>query len=239
MSPRSRTDINPLASLTWPEIESGQVVLIPVGSIEQHGPHLPLDVDTVIAAAVAEGAAAGLDPRPLVAPSVSFGASGEHQDFAGTVSVGTEALERYLVELGRSLSNWAQRIVFVNGHGGNSDALRGACMLLRYERHDASWLPCVHGDVHAGHGETSIMLQLQPERVRMGHAVKGASGDLVDLLPLMRRGGIAAVTDSGVIGDPRSATASDGARLMKMMIADAVARITTSTVDAGGGLMAP
>lgn len=239
MSNPSHGDDRPLADLTWPEIEPGQVILLPLGSLEQHGPHLPLDVDTVIASAVAEGASRLLNPRPLVAPALSFGASGEHQSFAGTVSVGSYALERYLVELTRSVSQWAQRIVFVNGHGGNVDALRRACGLLRDEGRNASWVPCSHGDIHAGHGETSIMLHLNRERVHMERAVEGASGELAALLPLMRRGGVTAVTKSGVIGDPRTATDADGARLMEQMITEVAARITTATVGADGRLAMP
>src|SRR5581483_7600341 len=95
-------------------------VVIPVGSTEQHGPHLPLDTDTRIAAAVADAVVATLEaaghPGPvMVAPAIAYGASGEHQGFAGTVSIGAAALEHLLVEYGRSACEWATRLVFVHG----------------------------------------------------------------------------------------------------------------------------
>jgi creatinine amidohydrolase len=89
----------------WPEVPSGALFLVPTGSYEQHGPHLPLDTDTTIATAVARRAAdvlAGGDGPVLVGPAIAYGASGEHQDFPGTVSIGTDALRQELVELGRS-----------------------------------------------------------------------------------------------------------------------------------------
>ncbi len=102
--------------------------MIPLGSTEQHGPHLPLDTDTRIATAVARAAApeARLEREWLMAPAIAYGASGEHQSFAGTISIGTEALTMLLVEYGRSAAGWARRLVFVNGHGGNVAALADA-----------------------------------------------------------------------------------------------------------------
>ena len=93
-------------------------LVIPVGSTEQHGPHLPLDTDTRIAAAVAHGVAERLAESGgtdwMLAPAISYGASGEHEDFPGTVSIGTSGLRLLLVEFGRSASRWASRLVFVN-----------------------------------------------------------------------------------------------------------------------------
>src|SRR4051794_27413330 len=107
-----------LGEATSAETAGAWLVLVPVGSTEQHGPHLPLDTDTVIATAVAHGVAAEL-PGTWVAPPISYGSSGEHQSFPGTASIGTEALTHVLVELARSMRTWASRVVFVNAHGGN------------------------------------------------------------------------------------------------------------------------
>ena len=112
-----------LADLSWPNVPDRPLVLVPIGSIEQHGPHLPFDTDTVIAAAAADACVARLidviDNEVVIAPPITYGASGEHQLFPGTISIGHDALRIMLIELVRSLSYWAGRIVFVNGHGGN------------------------------------------------------------------------------------------------------------------------
>ena len=147
-----------LASRTWQE--AGGIMVVPLGSTEQHGPHLPLDVDARIATAVADDLVArwratGRDA--CAAPVVSFGASGEHAGFAGTVSIGTEVLRAMIIEIGRSASEWTERLVFVNGHGGNVDAVSSAVRVLGDEGRDAQWLPCEVGgaDPHAGRAETS------------------------------------------------------------------------------------
>jgi len=223
-----------LATRRWPEVPDDALVLLPLGSLEQHGRHLPLDVDTVIAEAVATGAAERLPEPVLVAPAVAYGASGEHEGFRGTVSAGTVALELSLVELGRSLSGWAPRLVIVNAHGGNLDALVAATRRLRAEGRDVSWLPCEHGDLHAGHGETSLLLHLDPERVRMAEATPGPDTPLERLLPHLRTHGVAAVAPDGVLGDPRTATADEGARLLEQMITAAVRRVIDDAPDSDG-----
>ncbi|HEY1970477.1 MAG TPA: mycofactocin biosynthesis peptidyl-dipeptidase MftE, partial [Pseudonocardia sp.] len=158
----------------WPALAgpARYTLLVPVGSCEQHGPHLPLDTDTRIARAVADGAAAALGGPVLVAPAVSFGASGEHEMFAGTVSIGQDALRTVLVELGRSAGRWAAALVFVNGHGGNVAVLRDAVALLRAEGRDVRWWGCAPPasfvrDGHAGRTETSLLLALAPDTVRL------------------------------------------------------------------------
>jgi len=94
-----------LAQATWPVIEQSmrRLLVVPVGSLEQHGPHLPLDTDTQIAAAVARRACAGR-PGVALAPALPVGASGEHAAFPGTLSIGSEALAACLIELVRAVS---------------------------------------------------------------------------------------------------------------------------------------
>jgi mycofactocin system creatininase family protein len=202
-------------------------LMVPLGSTEQHGPHLPVDTDTRIATAVARGARARLEQDWLVAPAIAYGASGEHQDFAGTISIGTEALTALLVEYGRSAACWAPRLVFVNGHGGNVGALRGAVSTLRAEGRDAAWCPCVApgGDAHAGHTETSVLLHISPADVLTDRWLTGNRAPLGDLLPSMRRGGVAAVSRVGVLGDPTTATAAEGKRIFAEMVDDCVRRV--------------
>jgi mycofactocin precursor peptide peptidase len=202
-------------------------LLVPLGSTEQHGPHLPLDTDTRIATAVARGAVARLGQEWLVAPAIAYGASGEHQSFAGTISIGTEALTMLLVEYGRSAACWAQRLAFVNGHGGNVGALKRAVSRLRAEGRDVGWCPCtaVGGDAHAGHTETSVLLHISPADVLTDRWLAGNGAPLPELLPSMRRGGVAAVSRVGVLGDPTTATAVEGKRIFAEMVDGCVRRV--------------
>jgi mycofactocin precursor peptide peptidase len=214
-----------LADATWPEVPERPLVLVPVGSLEQHGPHLPFDTDTVIATAAAEALAARTaatsDLQVLLAPALVYGASGEHQGFPGTVSLGHEALRVVVVELVRSVSTWAERIVLVNGHGGNVATLRSAVAQMVDEGHNVSWLPCAFEsatDAHAGYDETSVMLHLAPAGVRMDRAAAGNTSSLADLMPALVTSGVAVVSPSGVLGDPTGATAEDGRVLFEGLV---------------------
>jgi mycofactocin precursor peptide peptidase len=213
-------------------------LIVPLGSTEQHGPHLPLDTDTRIATAVARATAARLGGGWLLAPALSYGASGEHEGFAGTVSIGTEALRLLLVEFGRSACNWASRLVFVNGHGGNVEALAGAVALLRTEGRDVGWSSCMvaGADAHAGHTETSVLLHISPEAVHTDAMVPGNSAPLAELMPAMRAGGVAAVSAVGVLGDPTTATVSDGQRYFADMV-DGCARKLLAWTPNGHGML--
>lgn len=214
-------------------LDTPAVLVIPVGSTEQHGPHLPLDTDTRIAEAVSAQVVERAQDGPhrtlryLLAPPIAYGASGEHEAFAGTISIGTEALRHVLVEYGRSAGRWARRLVFVNGHGGNVAALTAAARLLRSEGRDAAWCSCTvrGGDAHAGHTETSVLLHISPAEVRFDRSRPGNCAPLVDLMPSMRRGGVAAVSEVGVLGDPTTATASAGKQLFEEMVGGCAGRI--------------
>src|ERR1019366_6151932 len=116
-----------LAGMRWPEVENGPrlLLVVPAGSLEQHGPRLPLDTDTRIAVAVARRACAGR-PGVALAPAFAIGASGEHAAFPGTLSIGEQALTACLIELGRHASlHWAA-VLLVNGHGGEGPAAEAA-----------------------------------------------------------------------------------------------------------------
>ncbi|TDD66493.1 mycofactocin biosynthesis peptidyl-dipeptidase MftE [Actinomadura darangshiensis] len=231
-----------LAGSAWPGVQAGSQVLVPVGSTEQHGPHLPLSTDTVIAQAVAEGAAARLRAMsggPVqVAPAIAYGASGEHAGFPGTVSIGHEALHAVIVETVRSLALWAGRVVLVNGHGGNIATLDAAAGRMRAEGHDVAWTGCEApgGDAHAGFTETSAMLHLAPHLVRPFDTVTGDTRPQAELMPDLVARGVRAVSPSGVLGDPAGASAERGREIVQRMAASAVRLIDGWCPDARGRL---
>lgn len=219
-----------LADAHTMDVVGARLVLVPVGSIEQHGPHLPLDTDTVIATAVAREVAKRVET--WVAPAVSYGSSGEHQSFAGTSSIGTEALTHVLIELTRSLRTWADQVVFVNAHGGNIEALTAAVDQLVDEGHQVSWVASATEsvDLHAGRTETSLMLHLAPWNVRMRVAETGDTRQLREILPAMQAGGVAAVSANGVLGDPTGANAAEGGRVLRAMVADVTRAVLETLV---------
>jgi creatinine amidohydrolase len=234
-----------LADLTWPSVPSGALLLLPVGSCEQHGPHLPLASDALIAEAVAVRLVAGLRipraPAPILAPTVSYGASGEHAGFPGTLSIGTEVLRAVLIELGRSARSWAGRLLVVNGHGGNARAVAAAVARLRYEGDDAAWLPCAvpGGDAHAGRTETSLLLALRPGVVEIDRAEAGDTRPVAELLDVLRRDGVAGVSTNGVLGDPAGASAVEGEQILQGMVERALVGVRAWTPGADGRLAVP
>ncbi|GAA1787046.1 hypothetical protein GCM10009712_38060 [Pseudarthrobacter sulfonivorans] len=187
---------------------------------------------------MADAVALKVKGQVVVAPAVSYGSSGEHQFFAGTVSIGSEVLRLLIVELVRSLSTWAGRIVLINAHGGNVSALSEAVLQLNAERHNVAWLPCLvpGADLHAGRTETSLMLHLNPAAVRLERSVAGDLRPLDELLPELLTGGVAAVSSSGVLGDPSGANASEGVRLFDLMVDDVARRIAGAALGRNGML---
>lgn len=234
-----------LADLSWPRVPGSAIVLVPIGSLEQHGPHLPFDTDTRIASAAAAQAAdllAAGGHDVVVVPALPIGASGEHQDFPGTVSMGHEALRLVLVEIVRSLSTWAGRIVLVNGHGGNVPTLRDALTQMRVEGHDVSWFPCAFEssvDAHAGADETSVMLHLDPSRVAMDRAEAGRTEPLQQLLPDLMAQGVRPVSPNGVLGDPTSADAARGEALLGGLVERLTRAVVAGDARADGLLAVP
>ncbi|MFZ2511308.1 MAG: mycofactocin biosynthesis peptidyl-dipeptidase MftE [Gordonia sp. (in: high G+C Gram-positive bacteria)] len=237
-----------LGAAVWPDLGSiATTVAVPVGSVEQHGPHLPLDTDSRIGEEVAGRAVAALeaergssdeDRRYLLAPTVEYGASGEHEGFPGTVSIGTEVLTQLLIELGRSACRWADRLVLVNAHGGNAAAVASAVATLRAESRDVAWFPCAfaNADAHAGHTETSVLLEISPSRVRMDRAEVGNTAPIGVLLAELRESGVAGVSPNGVLGDPTVANSGDGARDLAATATRLIGAMAQWIVDETGQL---
>jgi creatinine amidohydrolase len=218
-----------LGDTTWTTIERRAVtyVAVPIGSTEQHGPHLPVDTDTRIAVAIAESLAVHR-PEVLVAPAIAISASGEHAGFAGTLSIGTAVLTQVLVEVARS-ADWARGVVFVNGHGGNVSALREAMTVLDHEqRRSLAWWPTPpnepRADAHAGWLETSVMLHLAAHRVEIAKAEAGDTRSLPSIIEQLRVDGVRRLSPNGVLGDPTGATAEFGAQMMRSWQDDLLAR---------------
>jgi creatinine amidohydrolase len=239
-----------LADASWPQVESraaeGPTTLIlPLGATEQHGPHLPLGTDSTIAVALAEAAAAGIDDV-VVAPVLPYGSSGEHQDFAGTLSIGAAATELVLVELGRSATATFDRLLLINAHGGNAAAVAAAVELLRAEGRDVrAWTPRFGGDAHAGRTETSLLLALQEtaERGRTdlllgavwSTAVRGNDAPLAELIGRLRAEGVRAVSPNGVLGDATGASAAEGRALLGAAVEDLRQTLAAWPATAGVG----
>lgn len=218
-----------LGETCWPEVAAA-TVLVPLGALEQHGPHLPLDTDTRIATAVCERAATQIGGAAVVAPALAYGASGEHEGFPGTISIGTTVLGAVLVELVRSASRTFSRVVLVCGHGGNAEGMGAALDRLRSERRNVvGWFCAVPGgDAHAGRTETSLLLAIAPQLVRPMPWPVGATDSLAALLPRLRAVGVRPVSPNGILGNPHGASAAEGAGHLNLL-AGRLATLVSST----------
>jgi len=254
-----------LADLRAPEVVTAlgpQSVLIqPVGAIEQHGPHLPLSTDLLIAEELAERVvAAHGDALDLwLLPPLAYTKSNEHAWAPGTIWLSAQTLLAVLGDLGRCIATLpTRRLVFLNGHGGNTQLLAVANRELRLAhglltfllhpslpRDSAPPTPGAAEDddelgmgVHAGRDETSIVLHLRPDLVDMTQAAR-AIPEAMAARSRVRFGGdvpfgwsSADLHPSGVIGDPTLASAQRGAALVEGMVAslaEALAEIATFT----------
>ncbi len=217
-----------LRDATWPEVAAvadRSLLAVPLGSTEQHGPHLPLSVDADIAVALADHLERARDDV-VVAPALVYGASGEHAGFPGTLSLGLAATETAILELVRSADAFAG-VVLVSAHGGNAEALARATTRLGDEgRRVLAWSPpLADGDAHAGRTETSLLLALDSVRVRRDRVAVGNTTPLAELMGSLRAGGVAAVSANGVLGDPTGASAAEGERLLAAAAAALVAAV--------------
>lgn len=221
--------------------ENGSVAVVPVGSIEQHGYHLPVATDTLLAAAVARlGAERVAEQLPvLVTPPVWSGLSPHHMDFGGTITLEVETLLAVLRDIAASvLDNGFDAILFLNGHGGNMSLIGTAVSKIGKEFPDYQILGLTYfpladsfideiresdigGMAHGGEFETSLMLHLRSDLVHLDSAEATYLDDPYDLRRQdLFKGGPLSVyrpfreySDSGAIGDPGLASAEKGAEL--------------------------
>ena len=231
--------------LTWTTIQAmpdkDNVVLIqPIGAIEQHGPHLPLIVDAAISTAVVGRTLSKLDEEiPAYAlPTLHYGKSNEHWHFPGTITLSAQTLITMLMEVGESLyRSGFRKLVFVNGHGGQPQILEIVARDLHQKYEDFMVFPCFVWNVpnialelltpkeaelgiHAGDAETSLLLSLLPDQVRMQDAVAEYPAELPQESLLSIEGKLPFawttrdLSRSGVIGDPLTATAEKGDRIL-------------------------
>lgn len=230
-----------LAEMGWPEVAravagGATTLILPLGATEQHGPHLPLGTDTFRAVALAERLAAQL-PEALVAPVLPIGCSDEHGGFAGLLSLDHATLADVTVDCARRVAAWGiRRLVLISAHGGNGQALALATARLAEELPALQvWIPAASTTLspdllavaqaegisetavglHAGEGETSEMLYLRPDLVRMEHAVPGYAGPPDEIMPRLMGAGLRAVTANGVLGDPSQACGARGQRYLE------------------------
>lgn len=248
-----------LGELTWPEARKKfsevDVALLPVGAVEQHGPHLPLDTDAYDADYLAKKVAEYCrDPKPIVMPLIPYGVSYHHEDFSGTIGISPETLSSIVYETGMSISQHGiKKLVIINGHGGNSPALHFAAQMINRDSHiftcvdtgetsdpDIYAMTETPNDVHAGEIETSTTLAIRPHLVRSDKIKKFIprfSNRYLDFTSKRSIGWYAMtskISRIGVMGDPLKGNREKGERMWKVMIsnlAEFIEDLKTMTLD--------
>ncbi|MCU4741093.1 creatininase family protein [Halobacteria archaeon AArc-m2/3/4] len=221
-----------LSSVTWTDVADSEtdLALVPVGSTEQHGPHAPLGTDALLAEAIAEAGADRFDGDPVRSPTIPIGVAEEHRHFPGTMWVSPETFRRYVREaVGSLASHGFDRVVLVNGHGGNVDALREVTGTI--SRHDDAyavsftWFDAIDAD-DMGHGgplETALLRYLFPELVRENRIEDAREGAAASWGEWVSRTNLAhdsaEFSENGVVGDPAAGDAERGRELFDESVA--------------------
>jgi creatinine amidohydrolase len=232
-----------LAESPWTDVRDADadLAVLPVGSTEQHGPHAPLGVDFMTAEAIAEAGAEryadDFGGAAVVGPTIPVGVAEEHRDFDGTLWVSEDTFRAYVRETIESLVyHGLDRVVVVNGHGGNVDALRELCgRVSRGKDTGAYAVPFTWFDAvavedlgHGGPAETSFLRHLRPELVHEDRTEAAAEGAAERWGEWLHGTNLAydasEFTDSGAVGDPRDGDAALGEELLGES-ADALAEL--------------
>ena len=236
------------AELTWPEaqkkLKKVDIALLPVGAIEQHGPHLPLDIDAFDAEYLAKRVAETCsEPKPFVLPLIPYGVSYHHDDFMGTISVSNEILSKLVYEIGINLARQGiKKLIIINGHGDNAPSLSFAAQMINRDAKifvavdtgetsdvDMENISTTPNDVHAGEIETSTTLAVRPHLVKMDKAKKTILKFSSRYLNFSSLRGVPwyartkKISESGVMGDPTKASIKKGEKIWEIMIAHLVA----------------
>ncbi len=234
--------------LTWPDaadrFHKVDIAILPVGAIEQHGPHLPLDTDAFDAEYLAKRVAeACSDPKPLVLPLIPYGVSYHHEDFKGTLSISNDTLSRIVYDIGVGVArNGFKKMLIINGHGGNIPALNYAAQMINRDQRifvcvdtgdtsdvDIDAITETPNDVHAGEVETSTSLAVRPHLVKMDRAEASVPDFSSRYLDFTSKRSVSwyahtrKISATGVMGDPTKADARKGERIWELMIAHLVA----------------
>ena len=227
-----------LGQQRWPKVTSHEaLLLVPVGSVEQHGPHLPLATDAMVANAVTRAAAERLDAtgiEVLVAPSLNYGASGEHEGFPGTISIGHEALFLLLAELGRSARPLGPRGDLrqrPRRQHRDDDQGGGRCCATRAGPSPGPRPRCRTRTRTPGETETSLLRHLAPWAVRVDLMAPGATEPVAELMPRLRdRGRARRSPRTACSATPPTSSAERGRELFERLVATLVAELVALDV---------
>lgn len=243
--------------LTWPEVAraagEGRVPIVPIGTLEDHGRHLPIDTDVMLVEAVCRGAAERLPAEAVLLPPIVHGYSPHHMDFPGTITIRWDTFCRYCTDVALSLVRHGfERVLLVNGHGSNQNLVETAARLAMVEEPGSLVAASFYlvsersarvieevrdsdrgGMAHACELETSLYLHLQPGAVDMERAVdeRGypetghAWMDWSDG-PLKLMQWWSSFSESGVQGDASKATAAKGKVLLEAAVEEIAGFVT-------------
>ncbi len=243
--------------LTWEDIrdlDKGRVVILPVATIEDHGPHLPVNTDGIITKTLCEKVSELMPKDTVLLPIVTYGYSPHHEDFPGSLNISYETLIRYVTDIGKDLSKHGfRKLLIVNGHGSNAAPVEIAHKRINYETNGKILCACTFylngpkgtkaikrirkskypgGMGHACELETSLMLAIRPDLVKMGKAKKDMNyphdGDLfmdwsdgaLSFMPYW-----STVSKTGTAGDPTVATREAGEYLLKVAVEELCDRV--------------